>query len=82
MNRLVAEVAMKTLWRMRRQTILHPDGQQRWDQAYQHLLRWTQPSPMEPDLAGPSSTQEVSRDSACRHLRPCLDPASDPCSDD
>jgi hypothetical protein len=29
-------------WRVRRQTTNSPDGQQRWDRAYQLLLRWTE----------------------------------------
>ena len=29
-------------WRVRRQTTSSPDGQQRWDRAYQLLLRWTE----------------------------------------
>jgi site-specific DNA recombinase len=30
-------------WRLRRHLSPRPDGQQRWDRAYLHLLRWTQP---------------------------------------
>jgi hypothetical protein len=37
-------------WRVRRQTISSPDGQQRWDRAYQLLLRWTE----RPGLAPPA----------------------------
>ena len=29
-------------WRVRRQMTSSPDGQQRWDRAYQLLLRWTE----------------------------------------
>ena len=32
---------MKRQWRIRRATQPHPDGQHRWDRAYQDLLRWT-----------------------------------------
>jgi hypothetical protein len=28
-------------WIVRRQTVARSDGQRRWDQAYQQLLRWT-----------------------------------------
>jgi uncharacterized protein (UPF0548 family) len=35
-----AEGAMKRQWNIRRQTTALPDGQQRWDQAYQLLLEW------------------------------------------
>jgi hypothetical protein len=41
---------MNHQWRVRRQTISSPDGQQRWDRAYQLLLRWTE----RPALAPPT----------------------------
>ena len=31
---------MKRQWRVRHQFLPVPDGAQRWDQAYQHLLQW------------------------------------------
>jgi uncharacterized protein (UPF0548 family) len=36
-----AEGAMKRQWNIRRQTTAVPDGQQRWEQAYQMLMEWT-----------------------------------------
>ncbi len=27
-------------WQVHRDTVAHPDGQQRWDRAYQLLLQW------------------------------------------
>ncbi len=37
-------------WRLRRRPAPRPDGQQRWDRAYLHLLQWTQLSaPTQPD---------------------------------
>jgi hypothetical protein len=39
----LVEGAMHRQWRIRRQASPHPDAQQRWDQAYQLLLQWTQP---------------------------------------
>jgi hypothetical protein len=35
---------MKRSWRLRRQTSSSPDGQRRWNQAYQLLLEWTIPN--------------------------------------
>src|SRR5262245_47805765 len=32
---------MQRTWRVRRASIAYPDGQQRWDRAYQLLLRWS-----------------------------------------
>jgi hypothetical protein len=32
---------MKRQWRTRRQVTPYPDGQRRWDRAYQLLLEWT-----------------------------------------
>jgi hypothetical protein len=34
---------MKRQWRLRRELQPLPKGEYRWDQAYQHLLQWTQP---------------------------------------
>jgi hypothetical protein len=31
---------MKRAWHILRTTVAHPDGQRRWDRAYQLLLRW------------------------------------------
>jgi hypothetical protein len=32
---------MKRQWRIRRRVTERPDGRQRWDQAYQSILRWS-----------------------------------------
>ncbi len=31
---------MERTWQVHRDTIVHPDGQRRWDRAYQLLLSW------------------------------------------
>ena len=33
---------MKQRWAKRRQFKPQPDGEQRWDRAYQYLLQWSQ----------------------------------------
>jgi len=33
---------MKHSWQLRRQTVAYPDGQKRWDRAYQLLLAGSQ----------------------------------------
>ncbi len=45
---------MKRQWRTRRVLLATPDGQQRWDRAYQHLLHWTASSlsPPAPPVGG------------------------------
>lgn len=75
---------MKRQWRARRQVLPQPDGQRRWDWAYQLLLDWTAPreatgsiqltveSPTVPALL---STQEVEQD-ASGHVCACLDAAA------
>jgi len=59
---------MKRQWRTRRQTLPQPDGQRRWDRAYQLLLEWTTPCETASATSDPSpvstvapllSTQEV-----------------------
>ena len=32
---------MKRQWRVRREAVKRPDGRQRWDLAYQAILRWS-----------------------------------------
>jgi hypothetical protein len=34
---------MKQPWVIRRQAVTRSDSQRRWDQIYQHLLRWANP---------------------------------------
>lgn len=32
---------MKRLWHVHREAVGRPDGRQRWDRAYQAILRWS-----------------------------------------
>ena len=58
-------------WRLRRRPSPRPDGQQRWDRAYLHLLQWAHQSvPTQPEPG-----QEDSHDG--RFVCPCLEPAPD-----
>lgn len=65
---------MNRTWQVHRETVTHPDGQRRWDRAYQLLLRWAA------DAAAqlPSSAQEDT-DAHCP-VCPRLDqsPTTDP----
>jgi hypothetical protein len=38
---LGTEETMKRRWRVRRGAVERPDARQRWDQAYQSILRWS-----------------------------------------
>ncbi len=52
---------MKRQWRLARTTTAQVNGQQRWDQAYHHLLRWAtvnQPSLATEQLPALPMTQE------------------------
>ena len=42
---------MKRQWRLRRELLAAPDGQQRWDRAYQALLSWAEPATLTPPPA-------------------------------
>ena len=56
---------MKRQWRLRRQTSPKLDGQQRWDRAYQLLLKWSQepePNNSQPTKITPMPTQEIRDD--------------------
>ena len=70
---------MKRHWQIRRQFQEAADAPQRWDQAYQHLLQWSQPNPPT-DAPNPSisllSPAEVMYDQC--HLCPCVDRSSKP----
>ena len=52
---------MKHQWNIRRQTIAVPDGQRRWDQAYQMVLQWTRCP-----TAAPLSPRKETHDESCR----------------
>jgi hypothetical protein len=59
-------------WRLRRRPAPRPDGQQRWDRAYLHVLQWAQLSaPTQPE-----SDQEDSHDGrpVCTGLNAAPDP--------
>jgi hypothetical protein len=72
---------MKREWHISRTTLAQANGQQRWDQAYQLLLRWAQahpPAAATPLPAPPS--QEVSH--ASSGIRAGVDEPSSPTADD
>lgn len=69
---------MKRHWQVSRAEQPCPDGQRRWDRAYQLLLDWAAGPPAEPSR--PSPLTEIT--DASRRLRPRLDPAPDPDPDD
>jgi hypothetical protein len=48
---------MKRQWRVRRETVERSDARQRWDRAYQSILRWS----LEAERA--SNTSENGRES-------------------
>jgi hypothetical protein len=69
-------------WRICRQVQHSPDAQRRWDQAYQHLLRWSQSVSVGGDPTAPSGAppvQEVRHE--CGDLRAGLHPAPSPGAD-
>ncbi len=58
----IREEVMKHQWRIRRQTTEYPDGQRRWDRAYQQLLARSQEA--RTSGAEPQADQEVGRESS------------------
>jgi hypothetical protein len=65
---------MKHSWQVTRATAPHPDGDRRWDRAYQLLLEWSAGDPAGPNpTSPPPETTDASRD-----LRPRIDPAAGP----
>jgi hypothetical protein len=62
-------------WRLRRRPSPRPDGQQRWDRAYLHLLQWAErPAPTQP-APGQEQGEEDSHDGCV--VCPCFEPAPD-----
>jgi hypothetical protein len=70
---------MNTPWKLCRTTVAQPDGERRWDNAYQLLLQWAMEDEAEPDSV-PSYPQEDCNGS--RPLRSCLYPPSTTAADD
>jgi GH25 family lysozyme M1 (1,4-beta-N-acetylmuramidase) len=65
---------MKHQWHPRRALVVTPDGQQRWDRAYQSLLAWGQPPALplqSPEDQDARESQEVPH--ARSSIRACLD---------
>jgi hypothetical protein len=48
---------MKRHWTVRREFRPYPDGEQRWDRAYQYLLQWAMAREQETTLATMHSSQ-------------------------
>lgn len=59
------------VWQVRRMGVPTATGQQRWDRAYQLLLRWATTSPVAPAVLALPALPEVPR--ACSDLRPRVD---------
>ena len=66
---------MNRTWQIQRDTVADPDGQRRWDRAYQLLLRWAD----EVLAAQPCSVTQEDDDAHCP-VCPGLDqsPTADP----
>ena len=74
---------MKRQWQVRRTTVPVPNGQQRWDRAYQLLLRWamtSSPGSLTAPVPALPSQQEVP--CACSGVCPRLDRPPSPAADD
>jgi hypothetical protein len=74
---------MNRQWQVRRTTVSAPNGQQRWDHAYQLLLRWvitSQPGLLAAAAPAPLPCQEVCR--ARSTVCPGLDQPPGPAADD
>jgi hypothetical protein len=64
-------------WQIRREVAAQPDGQRRWDRAYQLLLTWTTPQPI---VATAPAGQEG--DHECGGLRAGVESETGPGRDD
>ena len=66
---------MEQRWTVQRSMIERPDGQQRWDRAYQCILRWTNEVASESGENLSLSIQQKEKKDEGRYLRSCLDAA-------
>jgi hypothetical protein len=68
---------MKRHWTKHRQFVPHPDGEQRWDRAYQYLLLWAKETkPILSTNSGSSSGENQEVDHASSSLRQSFDQKS------
>ena len=68
---------MRRQWIVRRTRQPEPDGQRRWDRAYQELLAWTRAGSdagAHDDVVREPSDPEVKNEN--RSVCPCLDPTT------
>ncbi len=61
---------MGRTWQVHRDVVAHPDGQRRWDRAYQLLLRWAD----EAGMPTASTDDQEDNDAHCL-VCPRLDPS-------
>lgn len=73
---------MQRQWQIQRTLVETPNGQQRWDQAYQLLLRWAQVNPLPAVSSSPPAPPNQEECHASSRLCTRLDVASSPASDD
>ena len=80
MKQLIGEETMKKRhWQVRRHLTEVPDGQQRWNQAYQLLLSWTLATTKGEQAPTTDNVGEKGRDHhASSSLRSGLHAATDP----
>jgi uncharacterized protein (UPF0548 family) len=71
---------MKHQWHIHRTTIPVAQGQQRWDQAYQLLLRWAMTNEHTLSMPAPLPQEEVTY--ASSHVRTRIDHEPGSASDD
>ncbi len=63
---------MNHMWQVHRDTVSHPDGQRRWDRAFQLLLQWANEAAARVPL-----TNQEDNHAHCT-VCPRLDPAAAP----
>jgi hypothetical protein len=69
---------MKHNWQVSRQFQSRPNAAERWDQAYQCLLRWTITPSATPQANDVCSAPEQEANHAHSRLRTCFDPTTSP----
>ncbi len=73
------EETMERRWRVRREAVERPDAKQRWDRAYQSILRWSLESDQEARPPGANGKEEYHESGG---IRPGLDLSAGQTPDD
>ena len=82
MKFFIAEQHMKSQWKLARHLVAHPDGERRWDRAYQYLLQQTIKTELKTNSGGVTAPElKGERDHESSTVCACLNASPIPGAD-